>query len=1186
MAEGNGTELAVAYVTLIPSLKGATSTIEKELGGVDTSKAGKRIGSSLGDAVGSALDVTPVTKRLDSVGDSLIDAGSALSSLGDKVMPVSAALIGGATAAGTFALKTASAAETSEMAFTTMLGSAEDARDMLETLSDFAAKTPFELSGLTTATQQLLAYGFAAEDVIPMLTAVGDATAALGTGQAGIESVTRALGQMQTRGKVAADEMLQLTEAGIPAWEYLAEAIGTDTAGAMEAVSAGAVDAQTGINALVAGMENDFGGMMEEQSKTVEGLMSNLTDAIEQPLMALRDSDAYESFAESLSKVVDAAGPLVESLLPHMEKALDVVAGVLDSAADAMDGFSSMSEDAQEGIINLVAGAAAAGPVLKVAGSALTGLGKSMKTASSLLEKGQSAVSTLSDKLLDLATAPGTADTMLGKLAGTIAQYPGVAALAVAGIALVVSAVVSFAQEAAEAEQNARTQAEAMDVLAGAAGLAGTSMEESASGIEQVSVAIQSTSDAVQENWQNIADLADTFDEISQKAYSQVEALGSARSIIAEYAGQTDLTTEEQGKLRYAIEQVNEQCGTSYEVAKDAGGAYQIMSDGAAVAKDEIYKLIDAQIAQTKIDAYSDKLSELYSLQADQAMDYAQALDDLTAAQEAYDAAVEKYGETGAHYLLDDLEQAEQNVADLKTQMDATSGSIAACEDAVGGLSAASDGAITGFEALVNSSGAVTQYLSEAGLDIDDFVADLQNSGISMEQYSALTSTQLMELATSWDGTASSISTSLEGLDVDLGDAGTRAVTALANGLLGGTVDVESATAVVQAAAEGDWSGVAAAMGSAGIELPKDVAAGITSGSYAATEATDYMLSLVALKLSGGDVEAAAQMLGSDIDEGLAQGIRDGTLSESEAAMLGDDVIEAAKESLESHSPSQAFYRIGSDVDAGLANGISGNATNPINSIAELGQQLISSISGLPDDAQKTGSDASGALSTGLSSKVGSVRSSADSLASAAKGGTSGVPSLLGGYGTSASSKFASGIASGVGKTRTNANKVADAAENMKSGTGSASSWGSHLASNFASGISSAIGAVRSAANSIANAAKSILGFSVPDDGPWSGSEKGGYTSGLHLGRNFAEGMVAAIPLVRDAAEDMALAASVPATSYSTGAQRRAAATATGGPVTYNVYIDGAKVTGNSEVNDLVGRLVGAAVRTNSMGVR
>lgn len=362
--------VGTATVTVVPSMRGFSSAMNKGLSGIGLDSAGRSLGSSLSSAIASSIDAGSISRGISSAFES---AGGAISGVGTTISAgVTAALAGASVAVGKFALDVASAAETTEISFTTMLGGAEQAQKMMDELADFAAHTPFELSGLQDATRQLLAYGFAAEDVIPMLTAVGDATAALGTGQAGIEAVTRALGQMQTRGKVSAEEMLQLTEAGIPAWKYLAEAIGTDTAGAMEMVADGAVSASEGIAAVTDGMRNDFGGMMEEQSKTVEGLMSNLSDAIEQPLMQLRDTSGYSALAGALSNLVDSAGPLVESLLPGLDSGLSVVAGLLDSAAAAAEHFAGAA--GQQELVSLAGAIASLGPTLVVAGGALSAM--------------------------------------------------------------------------------------------------------------------------------------------------------------------------------------------------------------------------------------------------------------------------------------------------------------------------------------------------------------------------------------------------------------------------------------------------------------------------------------------------------------------------------------------------------------------------------------------------------------------------------------------------------------------------------------------------------------------------------------------------------------------------------------------------------------------------------------------
>jgi len=84
--------------------------------------------------------------------------------------------------------------QTAQIGFTTMLGSAEKAQKFLDDMADFAVKTPFEYPELLEAAKRMLAYGFAAEEVLPTLKAVGDASAALGAGSEGIDRITLALG--------------------------------------------------------------------------------------------------------------------------------------------------------------------------------------------------------------------------------------------------------------------------------------------------------------------------------------------------------------------------------------------------------------------------------------------------------------------------------------------------------------------------------------------------------------------------------------------------------------------------------------------------------------------------------------------------------------------------------------------------------------------------------------------------------------------------------------------------------------------------------------------------------------------------------------------------------------------------------------------------------------------------------
>lgn len=165
-----------------------------------------------------------------------------------------------------------------EIAFQTMLKSAEAGTQMLRDLQQFAAETPFDVPGVVSAGQQLMAFGFKAEEIIPMLTNLGDAASGLGLGTEGVSRLAYALGQMQTSGKLNAQDMMQLTSAGISAWDMLAQAAGKTVAEMKDLCSKGAIDSKAAVQTIIAGMNDQFGGMMAKTSDEVAGLLANIKE--------------------------------------------------------------------------------------------------------------------------------------------------------------------------------------------------------------------------------------------------------------------------------------------------------------------------------------------------------------------------------------------------------------------------------------------------------------------------------------------------------------------------------------------------------------------------------------------------------------------------------------------------------------------------------------------------------------------------------------------------------------------------------------------------------------------------------------------------------------------------------------------------------------------------------------------
>ena len=377
---------------------------------------GKVVIEILGDSSKFASEVSKLTdttsKAISSLGSGFSKAGTVLTAA------VTAPLAIAGVKAAQWASQTAANAEQVDIAFNTMLGP-ERAKKMIADLVEFAKTTPFEMAGLNKATQQMLAYGFAADDVIPMLTDVGNATAALGAGQQGIDAITRALGQMHGKGTAASQEMMQLTEVGIPAWEYLAKALHTDVAGAMEMVTKKAVSADVAIAAIRAGMQGDFGGLMIKQSRTLTGVLSNLSDAATATIMKMYQTDSYKKMTDALSKLADPIQKLVESLMPLFERGMGALAGMATNAANAINQMSASDIQTIAKSIGMLAGI---GPALLV-------IGKSMETAGKMLGAFSKASGTVANGLSVIkGMVPGTLSTVAGLSTGFKSSFGAIAA--------------------------------------------------------------------------------------------------------------------------------------------------------------------------------------------------------------------------------------------------------------------------------------------------------------------------------------------------------------------------------------------------------------------------------------------------------------------------------------------------------------------------------------------------------------------------------------------------------------------------------------------------------------------------------------------------------------------------------------------------------------------------------------
>jgi tape measure domain-containing protein len=268
-------ELASAYVQIIPSMRGFGGTLSRQLG---------TEGSSAGRAAGSTF----------TSGFSSILGGGVIAGAIGGVTAAATNALAGAVSAGFGAAKAAvidfnSTLQNATIGFTTMLGSGEKAKTFLDNLQGFAKSTPFEFQGLVQNSQTMLGMGIAAKDIIPTLTALGDSVASVGGSGDSLNQVILAFSQTMAKGTLDMGNMNQLLEGGIPnALKILAASYHVTTGEMVKMISSGKVQSAKALPLLIKGLEKGtsataaLGGMMDKQSTTFTGAMSNIADGATQ----------------------------------------------------------------------------------------------------------------------------------------------------------------------------------------------------------------------------------------------------------------------------------------------------------------------------------------------------------------------------------------------------------------------------------------------------------------------------------------------------------------------------------------------------------------------------------------------------------------------------------------------------------------------------------------------------------------------------------------------------------------------------------------------------------------------------------------------------------------------------------------------------------------------------------------
>lgn len=201
--------------------------------------------------------------------------------------------------------------EQAQIAFETMLGSKDKADNLMGKIAELAAKTPFSQREVVEGTKKLLAYQESVDTVIDTMRRLGDIAAGLSVP---IDRLIVVYGQVKAKGRLMGDDLRQFTEAGIPIIHELAKVFGIADKEVVKLVSDGKVGFEQ-VRKVISNLTNEGGmfyNLMEKQSQSLTGKVSNMRDAWDRLLIKLGEGKIWKDVIGFLTKTIDKLREFIE----------------------------------------------------------------------------------------------------------------------------------------------------------------------------------------------------------------------------------------------------------------------------------------------------------------------------------------------------------------------------------------------------------------------------------------------------------------------------------------------------------------------------------------------------------------------------------------------------------------------------------------------------------------------------------------------------------------------------------------------------------------------------------------------------------------------------------------------------------------------------------------------------------
>ncbi len=449
----------------------------------------------------------------------------------------------------------------------------------------------------------------------------------------------------------------------------------------------------------------------------------------------------------------------------------------------------------------------------------------------------------------------------------------------VAILSIAVSALSALADSISRSREEARQHEQATRGLeAAATGMAGAVGQEADAFAGLAQAASAASLDELREAH---ASLADSIVAASSQANASASLLQQYGDAIGELAGRADLSEPEVAKLKMAVQGLNDATGGSYSVSQDAAGAYQVMADGAVVAKDAINGLVEAQRLQIQMEAKKASYAQAYAQLEQDSAAYADSLANVASKQEALNARVAELKASGMErYWVDQagnvhdwaaaeqqaLDQATGDMEGYKGLVDSAQSSVNRLEEAQVLLTMAQAEGASELTRAIASNQQWQAAIQSCGASLVDFTAQLGEMGFTASDLAAIMQEQgvagIQGMAMAYQG-------GTEELAAWCAENGVRIPEAMAAGMAAGKPATDAASADAAAGVQGNLDGIDGY--GPGSEAMGGVGAGIADGAPGAAGQAQGAASQVAAPLEA--LPSQASTWGAHLMENFASGI-------------------------------------------------------------------------------------------------------------------------------------------------------------------------------------------------------------------------------------------------------------------------------------------------------------------------